>query len=210
MATRIKEISSDLLPASRHAEPTKTLRPANLQNRRIAYEPTKKDEGRYESVQVTNVVEGTTIKGHYAVKAHFEREENMMTAYGASIIIQVYRLNLQADTLEELQGEKLAEVKVDGSFVSKTDIVAVVKDKVRSLLNGKEGMQKNSQAPNVLAIEAADHFTFYLSGRPMQDDTSFYDVNYVMLPVWIQVLLHDCKSEDAVKRINYMLSEQLV
>ena len=169
-----------------------------------------KDEGRYDNVRITNIVEGTTIEGHDAVKAHVEREQKMLTEYGASIIFQVYRLNLQADTLEELQGEKLAEIKVDGSFVSITDTVAVVKDKVRSLLKEKEGMQNNGQAPVALAIEAADRLTLYLTGRPLQDDTAFYDDNYIMLPVWIQVLLHRCKSEEAVQLINCMLSEQLV
>ncbi len=167
----------------------------------------QKDEGRYDNVRITNIVEGTTIEGHDAVKAHVEREQKMLTEYGASIIFQVYRLNLQADTLEELQGEKLAEINVDGSFVSITDTVAVVKDKVRSLLKEKEGMQNNGQAPVALAIEAADRLTLYLSGRPLQDDTAFYDDNYIMLPVWIQVLLHRCESEEAVQLIN---SEQLL
>jgi len=114
----------------------------------------------------------------------------------------VYRLNLQADTLVELQGEKLAEIKVDGSFVSMTDTVAVVKEKVRSLLKEKAGMHNHGQALVALAIEAADRLTLYLSGRPLQDDTAFYDDNYIMLPVWIQVLLHRCESEEAVQLIN--------
>jgi hypothetical protein len=126
----------------------------------------------------------------------------MLAEHGASIIFQVYRLNLQAATLEALQGQKLAEIKVDGSFVSGTDTVAVVKDKVRSLLKEKAGKRNNGQAPVALAIEAADRLTLYLSGRPLQDDTAFYDDNYIMLPVWIQVLLHHCESEEAVQLIN--------
>lgn len=160
------------------------------------------EEGRYDNVQITNIVEGTTIEGHDAVKKHFEREQKMLTEHGASIFFQVYRLNLQADTLEELQGKKLAEIKEDGSFVSGTDTVAVVKDKVRSLLKEQAGMRNNGQPPVTLAIEAADRLTLYLGARPLQDDTAFYDDNHIMLPVWIQVLLHRCESEEAVQLIN--------
>ena len=160
------------------------------------------EERRYDNVQIKNIVEGTTIEGHDAVKMHLEREQKMQAEHGASIIFQVYRLNLQAETLEKLQGEKLAEIKVDGSFVSGTDTVAAVKDVVRSLLKEKEGMGDHGQAPVALAIEEADRLTFYLSGRPMQDDTAFYEDNYILLPVWIQVLLHRCESEEAVQLIN--------
>ncbi|HET6446848.1 MAG TPA: hypothetical protein VFI27_19955, partial [candidate division Zixibacteria bacterium] len=137
-----------------------------------------------------------------AVKKHFEREQKMLTEHGASVFFQVYRLNLQADTLEELQGKKLAEIKVDGSFGSSTASVAVVKDMVRALLMDKERKRNNGQAPVGLAIEAADRLTLYLGGRPLQDDTAFYDDNCIMLPVWIQVLLHRCESEEAVQLIN--------
>jgi hypothetical protein len=133
---------------------------------------------------------------------HLEREQKMLAEYGTSIIFQVYRLNLQATTLEALQGKKLAEIKVDGNFVSMTDTVAVVKDKVRSLLEEKAGTRNNGQPPVAVAIEAADRLTLYLSGRPLQDDTAFYKDNHIMLPVWIQVLLHRCESEEAVQLIN--------
>jgi hypothetical protein len=125
-----------------------------------------------------------------------------LAEHGASIIFQVYRLDPQADTLEEVQGKQLAEIKVDGNFVSETDTVAVVKDKVRSLLKGKRGTQNNGQALVDLAFEAADRLALYFGGRPLQDDTAFYADNYIMLPAWIQVLLHRCESEEAVQLIN--------
>lgn len=162
----------------------------------------KKKEPRYDNVQLTNIVEGTIIEGHDAVKMHLEHEQKILAEHGASIIFQVYRLNLQADKLEELQGEKLTEINVDGSFVSMTDTVAVVKEKVRSLLKEEAGMPINSQAPVDLDIEVADCLTLYLSGRPLQDDTAFYEDNYILLPVWMQVLLHRCESEEAVQLIN--------
>ena len=160
------------------------------------------EERRYDNVQIRNIVDGTIIEGHEAVKEHLEREQKLLAEHGASIIFQVYRLNLQADTREELQGERLAEIKVDGSFVSATDTVAVVKDKVRSLLEDKAGMGSNGGAPVDLVIEEDDRLTLYLSGRPLQDDTAFYSDNHILLPVWIQVLLHRCESEEAVQLIN--------
>lgn len=162
----------------------------------------QKEERRFDNVRITNIVEGTIIEGHDAVKMQFEREQKMLAEHGASIIFQVYRLDLQADTLEKLQGKKLAEIKVDSNFVSEADTVAVVKDKVRSLLKEKAGMRINGQAPVALAIEAVDRLTLYLSGRPLQDDTAFYADNPIMLPVWMQVLLHHCESEVAVQHIN--------
>jgi hypothetical protein len=162
----------------------------------------QKEERRYDNVRITNIVEGTIIEGHAAVKMHLQREQELLAEHGASIIFQVYRLDLQADTLEKLQGKRLAEIKVEGIFVSATDTVAVVKDKVRSLLMEKAGMQNNGQAPGSLPIEADERLTLYFNGRPLQDATAFFADNYIIFPAWIQVLLHHCNSEEAVQLIN--------
>jgi hypothetical protein len=160
------------------------------------------EEQRYDNVQIINIVDGTIIEGHDAVKMQFEREQKMLAEYGGSIIFQVYQLNLQAGTFEELLGKKLAEIKVDGNFVSEVDTVAVVKDKVRSLLKEKAGTQKHDRASTPFDIKEVDHLTLYLSGRPLQDDSTFYADNPIMLPVWIQVLLHHCDSKEAVQLIT--------
>ena len=157
---------------------------------------------RFDNLRIMNIVEGKMIEGHDTVKMHVEREQKMLAEYGTSIIFQVYRLNLQADTLVKFQGKKLAEIKLDGNFVSGTDTVALVKDKVRSLLKEKAGIRDNGQTPVALTIEAADRLTLYFNGRPLSDDTVFYAGNYIMLPAWIQVLLHRCESEEAVRLIN--------
>jgi hypothetical protein len=162
----------------------------------------QKEKRRYDNVRITNIVDGTIIEGHDAVKMNIEREQKLLADHGASIIFQVYRLNLQADTLEKLQGKQLAEIKVDGNFVSTTDTVAVVKDRVRSLLKEKAGMGNNGKATVALSIEAADRLTLYFSGLPLQDETAFYADNYIMLPAWIQVLLHRCETDEAVLLIN--------
>ncbi len=162
----------------------------------------QKEERRYDGVRITNVADGTVIEGHDAVKLYVDGEQKLLDEHGASIIFQVYRLNLQADTLEKLQGKKLTEIKVDGSFVSGTDTVAVVKDNVLALLKGKAGMRTNGQEPVSMPIEAADRLTLYFSGRPLQDDTAFFADNHITLPAWIQVLLHRCEFEKAVQLIN--------
>ena len=160
------------------------------------------EERRYDNVQIINIADGTIIEGHDAVKMQFEREHKMLAEHGASIIFQVYRLDLHADTLKEFQGKKLAEIKVDGNFVSADDTVAAIKDKVRSLLKKKAGTWTKSQANTAPGIEASDHLTLYLNDYPMKDDTAFYADNPIVLPVWIQVLLHDCESEEAVQLVN--------
>ena len=161
-----------------------------------------KEERRYDNVRITNIVDGTKIEGHDAVETHIDREQEMLVEYGESIFFQVYRLNLKADTLKDLQGEKLAEFKVEGSFVSETDTVAVVKEKVISLLHRRGAALPGGQAPVNLEIEKGDHLTLYCSGRPLQDKSLFYSDNYILLPVWIQVLLHHCESEEAVQLIT--------
>lgn len=162
----------------------------------------RKHEKRYDNVRGMNGVDSMTIKGHDAIKEYVEREQKMLTEHGASIIFQVYRLNLHADTIEKLQGEKLYEIKLDGSFVSNSDTVAVVKDKVRNLLKELDKRGNGGQQSGSLAIDMATHLTLYLSGRPLQDETEFYADNYIILPVWIQVLLHNCGSDEAVQLIN--------
>lgn len=162
----------------------------------------QKEEQLYDNVQIKNIIDSTIIEGHDAVKMHLEHEKKMLAEHGTSIIFQVYRLNLQADSLGELQGEKLAEIKVDSSFVSMADTVAMVKGKVQSLLKEKAGIRNRGQRPEALTIETADRITFFLSGCPLLDDTSFYSDNHIILPVWIQVLLHPCESGEVVQLIS--------
>jgi hypothetical protein len=89
---------------------------------------------RYDNVRVVNMADGSVITGHDAVQAHFQREQEMMEAYGPNIIFQVHRINLQARAIDELLGQQLAEITVPGDFVSGTDTVATVKARLRPLL----------------------------------------------------------------------------
>ncbi len=168
----------------------------------------QEDEQRYDNVRIVSAVDGTTIQGHDAVKAHFAQEKELYEAYGSSITFQVYRLNLQATTLEELQSPKLAEIKVDGEFVSGTDTVAAVKLKVRSLLESQVKLRQEETTSTDVTIEESDRITFYFSDHPMQDDTAFYADNFIMLPAWVQVLLHRCEFEEIAQLIDRLRNKR--
>lgn len=157
-------------------------------------------EMRYDNVQIINAVNGSTIEGHDAVKDYFEQEKELLDTYGPSIIFQVYRINMQAGTMEELQGKRLAEIKVDGNFVSGNDTVSEVKEKVRALL--ERGNESEEGAGFNVTIENSEQITFYFGGRPMRDETLFYADNFVMLPAWVQVLLHNGTSVDLSQLIT--------
>jgi hypothetical protein len=162
-------------------------------------------EQRYDNVKITNIVDGTTIEGHDAVKAHFSKERQLVDEHGSSIIFQVYRINLGATTIKEMAGEKLEEIKVGGEFVSGTDTVADVKSNVRSLLEGELRSRPDAEVRPELVIREADQISFSFGNRPMRDDKLFYADHFMVLPVWVQVFLHDCHHEELVelaRRLN--------
>lgn len=160
-------------------------------------------EQRYDNVEIT-FPDGTTIKGHDAVKAHFEREEKLLAEHGAAIIFQVYRINMGAKTLRDLAGEKLAEFKVTGEFVSGTDTVLAVKSKMRLLFDG-------TAQSGYLNLGEADQVTLFFDGRLMQDNKLFYADHFVLLPAWVQVYLHACELEEVAnleRQLRLQVSEQ--
>jgi len=128
------------------------------------------------------------------------QEKELLDTYGPSIFFQVYRINMQASTMEELQGKRLAEIKVDGDFVSGDDTVSAVREKVHALL--ERGNESEEGAGFNVTIENSEQITFYFGGRPMRDDTLFYADNFVMLPAWVQVLLHNSTSEELIQLIT--------
>lgn len=81
----------------------------------------KETDKRYDNVRVVNVVDGTTIEGHDAVEAHFKREDEMLREHGPHVIFEVFRINMQAKTLADLQGPRLLEVKADARLFSGSD-----------------------------------------------------------------------------------------
>jgi hypothetical protein len=117
---------------------------------------------------------------------------------------------LKAKAIEELQGEKLAEIKVDGEFVSGTDTVAAVKKKVRPLIAERARLGQEAGARPDLSIDEADRISFSFAGCQMQDDRLFYADHSMLLPVWVQVFVHRCEFEEVTelaRRLRHATSE---
>lgn len=152
-------------------------------------------EQRYDTVQIVSAVDGSVIKGYDAVKAHFEQEQQLFEEHGSSIMFQVFRMDLNADTIQKLQGEMLAEIKVGGDFVSGKETVSEIRAKVRHLLEKEAGLARERGTRSDLELEQGDEITLVFNGRPMRDDKLFYADHYVLLPAWVQVFVHDCEFE---------------
>lgn len=142
------------------------------------------------------MVDGTTIEGHDAVKDYCQKEEQLVNEHGSSIIFQIYRINLEADTLKDFQGPKLTEIKVDGEFVSGDDTVGAVKTKVLPLIDNAILTDCELEGQPDRKIRETDQVTFFFNYSPMQDAALFYADHFMILPAWVQVLFHDCKSEE--------------
>jgi hypothetical protein len=145
-------------------------------------------EQRYDNVRIINAVDGNVIEGHEAVKAHFEREKKLAKEHGATITFQLYRSDFRGTTRAEIQGPRLAELRIDGKMVTGTDTVAAVKQRVLPTLLGKE-------AP-------AKHMTFAFGGRVMRDEALFYADHFMLLPCWVQVLLSDVPFSDVMAALQ--------
>ena len=148
---------------------------------------------RFKNVKIINLVEGGTIEGHDAVEAYFEKEAKLLDQHGSTITFQVYRPNLTATTSAELQGERVAELKVTAAFVAGGDSVAVVKKKVGDTLRPSR--------PDLNFSDIA-RITFFFGGRRMQDEKLFFADHFMMVPAWVQVVLHDCEVEEFVAIIE--------
>ena len=148
-----------------------------------------REEQRYDRVKIMNMVDGTTIEGHEAVKAHFEKEQKLLEEHGESITFQVYRVDLGAKSLTDLQGPRLAEIKVPGDFVSGADTVAGVKKKLCALLDG-------SRQAGGVRVGEDEQISLSFNSRRMLDGKLFYADHFMLLPVWVQVLLHACDHDE--------------
>lgn len=153
---------------------------------------------RHDNVRVIKP-DGTMIEGHDAVTAHFDEEQRLLDAHGPTITFEVYRINMSAITVAELQGEMLAKIKVAGDFVAGRDTVSTVKGKLRALFEERSRLEVERGTPPNLSISEANHITLHFGGRRMRDEKTFYADHFMVLPVWVQVFLHDCEFEKVVE-----------
>jgi len=149
-------------------------------------------EQRYDHVRIISAVDGSVLEGHDAVEAHFEKERRLEEEHGSSLIFQVYRTDMKAQTLEALHGRKLAEFKLDGGFVSGNDTAEDVKAKLLPIL----------QQESKVSIGEQEKLTLFFNGRTMQDDTLFYAGNFILLPAWVQVLVHEDDITHVMRRVS--------
>lgn len=143
---------------------------------------------RYDNVTVTNLADGTRIEGHEAVEAHFEREQKLLDEHGSTLTFQLYRTNLAGSTRADVQGERLAELRITGGQISGTDTVAAVKQQILPALLGDRA--------------GASHLTFVFGGRVMHDDALFYADHFMLLPSWVQVVLSEVPFPEVIAALK--------
>ena len=140
--------------------------------------------GRYDKVKITNAVDGTVIEGHEAVAAHFEREQRLLDEHGSTVTFQLFRANLAGETRAQVQGEQIAELRVEGGEIPDSATVADVKQRLLPALLGDR--------------PTAPHVTFVFARRVMRDDALFFSHHFMLLPSWVQVMLSDVPFADVV------------
>lgn len=143
---------------------------------------------RYDDVRIVNAIDGSVIEGHEAVAAHFKRERALTDAHGSTVTFQVYRLDLDGETLEVMQGPRLAEFTIDGGDIGGDERVDDVEVRIRSRLQDKLG--------------SLQHITLWFGGRPMRPGRLFYADHPMMLPSWVQVLIHEHPLADVLEAMQ--------
>jgi hypothetical protein len=101
-----------------------------------------------------------------------------------TITFQLFRANLRATTVAELQGDQLGELVVDSTAIGGMDTVAMVKATVLPRL--------------VTTLESDARVTLVFDKRAMRDDSLFYADHFMMLPAWVQVVIHEGSFDDVV------------
>lgn len=112
-----------------------------------------------------------------------------------AFIFQVYRANLKANSLEEFQGERLIEWSEGPDFISQEDTIALVKDRLQDVL------QWNIPDIN---FNKKENITLILGGRPLKEDSFFYANHFILLPTWIQILIHQCSSSEFIELLELL------
>ena len=111
--------------------------------------------------------------------------------YGSTLNFQIYRLSPEGTTVDAYQGPRLADVSTPSGWVSGGDTVAEVAERLREALGSR--------------VRDGERVTFWFNGRRMKVDGLFYADHYMMLPVFVQVLLHTGEPEaidDAIARFK--------
>lgn len=167
----------------------------------------REDKDRiYSRLQIVRI-DGTKIEGHDAVKEFFEKEEKMLRTHGPTLTFEIFRMDLQANNVKDLQGPMLAELKLNSNFVSGVDTVESVKNKIHALLTKENAAPDSQESKDALRLEDGDRISLYFNYRPMKTGALFYADHFIMLPAWIQVLIHRCEP-DELQQLIYKLNDE--
>lgn len=153
------------------------------------------DEPRYDHITIKNAVDGTEITGHEAVKEYFEKEAELVRAHGNFVYFQFYRATSGAASLEEFQGERLVELPVDPGHISGDHTV----EDVRRMLVELDPTWQTPSGTEAPVFEPDDALMLFFDGYGMRPDRLFFADHYMMLPSWVQVLVHKGTDEEFIE-----------
>ncbi|MDX2285022.1 MAG: hypothetical protein NW241_12725 [Bacteroidia bacterium] len=154
---------------------------------------------RFDHVRIMNAADGTVIEGREAVEQYLRKEAELRQAHGSSVIFQVYRVNMEANALDHVQGERLAEIKVNAAHITGDDTTAQVIGKIRPLI---------AEALGPAQLRHSDRILLYFNYRPMEEDLLFYADHFMMLPAWVVVLLHSATNAEVVQKIQHLYEQE--
>jgi hypothetical protein len=118
-----------------------------------------------------------------------DAEDELLEKHGMTINFQLYRADHTKPTRAAMQGERLAELTIEGAEVTGLETVADVKERI---------------LPRLLGNRTAPHLTFVISGREMEDTRLFYADHFILLPCWVQVVLSDVPFADVIARMRQL------
>ena len=113
------------------------------------------------------------------------------------LYFQIYRMDMEADNLKDFQGPRLLEIKLAPHHITGEEKVATTKEKLREIL-----IWQSKKPENDFRLEEDNQITFFFNYCPMRDDRLFYVDHMMLLPVWVQVLLHKCGTLELLQKLN--------
>ena len=140
-------------------------------------------------ITVTNMSTGEVLSGKQAIERWLDIEKDLEDKYGPNVIFTVFRMNMNAQNVNDFQGPKLAEIKVGQKHMSGKDTVSDVKRLLTPIIGGSG-----------INFKQGEQFKLFLNGRVMNDNGLFFSDHFLCLPCWIQVAIYDCTWEQYLEK----------
>ena len=110
-----------------------------------------------------------------------------------SLTFQVFRFDAASS-----QAPKIAEVAVPAGFVTGGETVAQVERKLRPRVSLELA---NAEARPGSELREDDQLSLFFSGRPMAPERLFYADHFILLPAWVQVVVHRPEEAEALRKL---------